>query len=72
MTAKNHPVYQTCTEGNLQKSNHNTPLQDLTGDEIEEMIREADLDGDGKVLFSIYQLLGGIMSPSNVKVMLFC
>ena len=24
-------------------------LQDLTGDEIDEMIREADLDGDGKV-----------------------
>ena len=26
-----------------------TNLQDLSGDEIEEMIREADLDGDGKV-----------------------
>ena len=24
-------------------------LQDLTGDEIDEMIREANLDGDGKV-----------------------
>ena len=24
-------------------------MQDLTGDEIDEMIREADLDGDGKV-----------------------
>ena len=26
-------------------------LQDLTGDEIDEMIREADLDGDGKVKY---------------------
>ena len=26
-----------------------TTYQDLSGDEIEEMIREADLDGDGKV-----------------------
>ena len=24
-------------------------MQDLTGDEIDEMIREANLDGDGKV-----------------------
>ena len=28
---------------------YNDILQDLTGDEIDEMIREADLDGDGKV-----------------------
>ena len=29
----------------------NPLLQDLTEDEIEEMMREADLDGDGKDLF---------------------
>ena len=28
-------------------------LQDLTGDEIDEMIREADLDGDGKVKYLV-------------------
>ena len=34
-----------------KSSKSQTPLQDLTEDEIEEMMREADLDGDGKVLF---------------------
>ena len=32
-------------------------LQDLTGDEIDEMIREADLDGDGKVKIFILILI---------------
>ena len=50
-------VYQIRTEGKIffrlnrifKKAPN--PLQDLTEDEIEEMMREADLDGDGKVLF---------------------
>ena len=32
---------------------YNDMLQDLTGDEIDEMIREADLDGDGKVKYLV-------------------
>ena len=38
--------------------------EDLTQDEIEEMIREADLDGDGKVCYDEFATM---MSHKNAK-----
>ena len=41
-------------------------LQDLTGDEIDEMIREADLDGDGKVKHLVKSLKTNIFNRGSL------
>ena len=51
-------------------------LQDLTGDEIDEMIREADLDGDGKVnhlvkSFKTKKFSFGFLKKSTLILLLF-
>ena len=48
----------------------------LTDDEVDEMIREADMDGDGQVnyegeLLSLDQLLGGTAGIININLTVF-
>ena len=52
-------------------------LQDLTGDEIDEMIREADLDGDGKVnhlvkSFKTKKFSFGFLKKAHLFCCYFC
>ena len=59
------------------EKDYNDILQDLTGDEIDEMIREADLDGDGKVKhlvksFKTKKFSFGFLKKAHLFCCYFC